>query len=186
MFTGYEDEKEAKTIQDLGGEVVTDTEDCSVLVTDKMRRTEKFLCMVGRGVPIVSSSWIQQSKLQGRFADPWSYILEDKENERKWGMGLGTTLVLVKLRGPLLNGLSFHVTKNVVPTPQQFKEIIESAGGCYLTSAPKLPDSQTFIISSPQDRAANDKFRKTGFNVMDKEFVLSGLLKYKMDSSQHL
>jgi hypothetical protein len=41
--------------------------ECNVLVTDKVRRTVKFLCMLGRGTPIVSPTWIKESKMQGRI-----------------------------------------------------------------------------------------------------------------------
>ena len=47
---------------DLGGVVTEDVGECTVLVTDKIRRTAKFLCMVAKGVPIVSPAWIQRSK----------------------------------------------------------------------------------------------------------------------------
>ena len=63
----------------IGGEIISENiSDCTVLVTDKIRRTAKFLCMVARGVPIVSPSWISQSKSLGTFLDPWSYILKER------------------------------------------------------------------------------------------------------------
>ena len=34
----------------------------AVLVTDKVRRTAKFMCMVAKGVPIVGPGWLSQSK----------------------------------------------------------------------------------------------------------------------------
>lgn len=42
-------------------------ESCSVLVTDKVRRTYKFLCIMGQGKPIVSRQWLVQSQRSGRF-----------------------------------------------------------------------------------------------------------------------
>ena len=33
-----------------------------MLVTDKLRRTEKLLCALGRGIPIVSKDWVTRSK----------------------------------------------------------------------------------------------------------------------------
>ena len=34
----------------------------AVLVTDKVRRTAKFMCMVAKGIPIVGPGWLSQSK----------------------------------------------------------------------------------------------------------------------------
>jgi hypothetical protein len=35
--------------------------ECSLLVADKVRRTVKFLCVLGQGKPIVSPEWLIQS-----------------------------------------------------------------------------------------------------------------------------
>ena len=47
---------------DLGGVLTDNLKECTVLITDKVRRTAKFLCMVGKGVPIVGPGWIKASK----------------------------------------------------------------------------------------------------------------------------
>lgn len=44
----------------LGGSVAADVTSCSHLVTDRVRRTVKFLCGVARGVPIVTPQWLLQ------------------------------------------------------------------------------------------------------------------------------
>ena len=49
----------------------------------------------------------------GSFVNPISYIIEDREMERKFGMKLGSTFELVTIRGPLLAGMAFYVTKKV-------------------------------------------------------------------------
>ena len=41
--------------------------DCTHLVTDKVRRTVKFLCGVARGVPIVTQEWLEQSRKANAF-----------------------------------------------------------------------------------------------------------------------
>ena len=67
MFTGYEAPTDEKSVKDLGGFVTTDPNDCTVLVTDKIRRTTKLMCAMGRGMPIVSPSWIKASKMTKTF-----------------------------------------------------------------------------------------------------------------------
>ena len=49
----------------------------------------------------------------GSFVNPISYIIEDREMERKFGMKLDSTFELVTIRGPLLSGMTFYVTKKV-------------------------------------------------------------------------
>ena len=50
-------------MKELGAEIATSAKNQpTVLVTDKVRRTEKFLCALGRGIPIVSKDWVTQSK----------------------------------------------------------------------------------------------------------------------------
>lgn len=51
----------------LGGRVVTTFKDCSVLVTDRIRRTVKFLCCVGLGLPIVGPQWLAKCRSSGKF-----------------------------------------------------------------------------------------------------------------------
>ncbi|NXD46493.1 MDC1 protein, partial [Copsychus sechellarum] len=47
-------------LSSLGGTEATSVRDCSHLVTDGIRRTLKFLCALGRGVPIVTPEWLLQ------------------------------------------------------------------------------------------------------------------------------
>ena len=49
-------------MKDLGAEIASAKNKPTVLVTDKVRRTEKLLCALGRGIPIVSREWVTRSK----------------------------------------------------------------------------------------------------------------------------
>lgn len=44
----------------LGGSLAKGVNDMTHLVTDKARRTVKFLCAVARGVPIVTPDWLKK------------------------------------------------------------------------------------------------------------------------------
>ncbi len=44
----------------LGGSIAKGVADMNFLVTDKVRRTVKFLCAVAKGVPIVSTHWLEK------------------------------------------------------------------------------------------------------------------------------
>ncbi|NXO01774.1 MDC1 protein, partial [Rhinopomastus cyanomelas] len=49
-----------EALKTLGGSLATSVFDCSHLVTDRVRRTLKFLCAVARGVPIVTPQWLHK------------------------------------------------------------------------------------------------------------------------------
>ncbi|KAG8224733.1 hypothetical protein J437_LFUL006451, partial [Ladona fulva] len=67
LFTGLNEQKLDEMVQRLGGKVVESPQDCSILVTDRLRRTYKLLCVVARGIPIVTVQWLAQSSAIGRF-----------------------------------------------------------------------------------------------------------------------
>ncbi len=67
MFTGYDNAHDKKAVAELGGVLTEDLKECTVLVTDKVRRTAKFLCMTAKGVPIVGPGWIANSKQANSF-----------------------------------------------------------------------------------------------------------------------
>lgn len=47
----------------LGGSLAKGVADMNCLVTDKVRRTVKFLCAVAKGVPVVTTQWLEKVKL---------------------------------------------------------------------------------------------------------------------------
>ena len=113
MFTGYNEHGDVTTVKQLQGDVTESVADCTVLVTDKIRRTAKFLSMVAKGVPIVSPAWITASKKHARFLDPWDFILTDPPNEKKWAFKLSNTLEKART-AQLLVGEYLEQLKNVI------------------------------------------------------------------------
>uniref|UniRef100_A0AAY5KBT4 Mediator of DNA damage checkpoint protein 1 n=1 Tax=Esox lucius TaxID=8010 RepID=A0AAY5KBT4_ESOLU len=63
LFTGVVDEEGEKVVCRLGGSLAKGVADMTHLVTDRVRRTVKFLCAVARGVPIVTTDWTGLSVL---------------------------------------------------------------------------------------------------------------------------
>ncbi|NXX76420.1 MDC1 protein, partial [Urocolius indicus] len=49
-----------EALRSLGGSLATSVFECSHLVSDRVRRTVKFLCALARGVPIVTPEWLHQ------------------------------------------------------------------------------------------------------------------------------
>lgn len=60
LFTGVVDEAGERVLARLGGSMAKGVADMNVLVTDKVRRTVKFLCAVAKGVPIVTTHWLEK------------------------------------------------------------------------------------------------------------------------------
>lgn len=89
---------------------------CTVLVTDKVRRTYKFLCALAKGVPIVSINWLSDSESAAQFLDWEGYILKDRVAEAKFGFRLRKSLDKAKEKG-LLVGYTIVLTPNLEQPP---------------------------------------------------------------------
>lgn len=60
LFTGVIDEEGEHVVTELGGSMAKSVFDCTILVTDRVRRTVKFLCALARGIPIVTLDWLEK------------------------------------------------------------------------------------------------------------------------------
>lgn len=105
-----------------GASQVEDPTKCTVLVTDKIRRTVKFLCALALSIPIVSTNWLHDSEKIGRFEELESYILEDLEAEAKFHFKLKKSLEKAK-EYKLLEGYTLILTPNIAPPPPELKSM---------------------------------------------------------------
>ncbi len=64
-------------------------------------------------------------------------------------------------------------------------EIVACAGGQYLSRLPLKPDELTFVISCSADKSIIAKAVKAGVNIQDKEILLTGLLKQKLEFEKY-
>ncbi|XP_063037684.1 mediator of DNA damage checkpoint protein 1-like isoform X2 [Melospiza melodia melodia] len=136
----------------LGGTEATSVHDCSHLVTDGIRRTLKFLCALGRGVPIVTPQWLLESSHSGRPLSPGPFLPRDPPCERRFGFRLRPALARARER-PLLQGYQVHVTPSVQPCPEDMRDIVTCCGGTFLPQLPQEYAPRVLVISCPQDRA---------------------------------
>jgi hypothetical protein len=73
LFTGINMEDPRKKIcTQLGAVEVDDWQQCTHLVTDRIRRNIKFLCCVSAGKHIMDIGWLEASKKLKRFAGEYS------------------------------------------------------------------------------------------------------------------
>ncbi|XP_074927604.1 mediator of DNA damage checkpoint protein 1 [Chelonoidis abingdonii] len=136
LFTGVIDEAGERVVSALGGALARSVFDCTHLVTDRVRRTVKFLCALARGVPIVTLDWLDKSGRSACFLSPGSFLVRDAEQERNFHFSLAQSLQRAR-RGPLLQGYEIHVTPNVKPEPEHMKDIIQCSGGVFLPHMPR-------------------------------------------------
>ncbi|XP_049620727.1 mediator of DNA damage checkpoint protein 1 [Suncus etruscus] len=176
LFTGVVDERGKQILLDLGGSLANSVAEASYLVTDRIRRTVKFLCALGRGIPILSLDWLYKSYKARRFLPPDDYIVIDPEHEKNFAFSLKESLNRAQER-KLLEGYEIHVTPGVQPPPAQMGEIISCCGGTLLTSMPRVYKPQRVVITCSQDfHRCSIPFR-VGLPVLSPEFLLTGVLK---------
>lgn len=176
LFTGIVDERGKRVLLDLGGSLANSVAEASYLVTDRIRRTVKFLCALGRGIPILSLDWLYQSYKAGRFLPPDDYLVMDPEHEKNFGFSLKESLSRAQER-KLLEGYEIHVTPGVQPPPAEMGEIISCCGGTLLTSMPRAYKPQRVVITCSQDfHRCSIPFR-VGLPILSPEFLLTGVLK---------
>ncbi|XP_077142070.1 mediator of DNA damage checkpoint protein 1 isoform X2 [Ranitomeya variabilis] len=184
LFTGVVDTEGEEAIRSLGGEIAESVFDCTHLVTDRVRRTVKFLCALARGIPIVTLAWIEKCKKSGCFLSPTGFLVNDKEQEKTYNFMLSQSLQKAKKR-PLLEGYEIHVTANVKPEPDHMKDIIRCSGATFLPKLPRSFKEKCVIVSCPED-AARCKSVPASVPITSAEFILSGILRQEVNPTAYL
>ncbi|XP_051261930.1 mediator of DNA damage checkpoint protein 1 [Dicentrarchus labrax] len=185
LFTGVVDEAGERVLARLGGSMANGVADMNFLVTDKVRRTVKFLCAVAKGVPIVTTHWLEKSGKAGSFLSPNAFVVKDPEQEKKFRFCLQESLRIAGSQ-PLLQGYEIHVTKSVKPEPVQMKDIITCSGATFLAKMPTSHKPQTVVISCEDDWSLCGPARSACLPVVTAEFILTGILQQKLDFQTHL
>ncbi|XP_034029539.1 mediator of DNA damage checkpoint protein 1, partial [Thalassophryne amazonica] len=184
LFTGVVDDAWERVVVHLGGIIAKDVADMSFLVTDKIRRTVKFLCAVAKGVPIVTPQWLEKSGKAESFLSPNAFIVKDLEQEKKFNFCLKESLRIAS-RQPLLQGYEIHVTKSVKPEPVHMKDIISCSGATFLPKMPSSHKPQSVVISCEEDWALCAPAVSASLPVVTAEFILTGILQQKVDFQTH-
>ena len=110
--------------------------------------------------------------------------------------GLEATLLQAQARG-LLAGLAVWVSPSVQPNKEQMKEFIECAGGTFLDKLPRSSKEvkefkeaqevkEVYCVGSREDMKEVTLARGLGLRVMEREWLLTGLLTYRLDDRLQL
>ncbi|CAI9621552.1 unnamed protein product [Staurois parvus] len=184
LFTGVVDATGEEIIRSLGGDIADSVFDCTHLVTDRVRRTVKFLCALARGIPIVTLDWIDKCKKSGCFLSHTKFLIKDKEQEKNFNFVLSQSLQKAK-KSPLFEGYEIHVTPSVKPDPELMKDIICCSGATFLPKMPRTFKDKCVIVSCPED-APRCKSVPSRIPVTTAEFILSGILRQEVNPSSYL
>uniref|UniRef100_A0A3P9PBT4 Mediator of DNA damage checkpoint protein 1 n=1 Tax=Poecilia reticulata TaxID=8081 RepID=A0A3P9PBT4_POERE len=184
LFTGVVDEDGEQVLARLGGAMARGVSDMNCLVTDKVRRTVKFLCAVAKGVPVVTTRWLEQSGKAGSFLSPLAFVVNDPEQEKKFSFSLQESLRTASSQ-PLLQGYEIHVTKSVKPEPVHMKDIITCSGATFLTKMPAAHKPRTVVISCEEDLRLCGPAVSASLPVVTAEFILTGILQQRVDLQTH-
>ncbi|XP_062490394.1 mediator of DNA damage checkpoint protein 1 [Pezoporus occidentalis] len=180
LFTGLvASEAMEVALGSLGGSVATSVFDCTHLVTDRIRRTLKFLCAVARGVPIVTPEWIHKSATSGRILAPGPFLVQDPQQEQHFGFSLAQALQRAR-RHPLLQGYEIHVTPSVRPEPEHMKDIITCSGGTFLPTMPSTYRPRRVVVSCPADAWCWAPALSSRLPLASPELLLTGLLRQRL------
>lgn len=128
MFTGVLDEEREEIIKELGGHFVKSVTECTHCVTDKVRRTVKFLCCLAKGCDIVSTKWLDRCSSERKFVETEPFMIKDSSSEKQYQFSLKDSIKKAR-ESPLLKGWSVYLTDNIKPCPTEMSDIITCAGG---------------------------------------------------------
>ncbi|XP_034277466.1 mediator of DNA damage checkpoint protein 1 isoform X1 [Pantherophis guttatus] len=185
LFTGVIDEEGERIVAELGGTLAESVFDCTHLVTDRVRRTVKFLCALARGIPIVTLDWLEKSRRNAFFLAPNNFLVRDPEQEENLRFSLSNSLQKAQQKGALFQGYEIHVTPNVKPEPEHMKDIVKCSGGTLLPRMPRAFKEKRIVVSCPEDLSRCKPAQEARVPITNAEFILTGILQQTVDLEAH-
>ncbi|XP_042308683.1 mediator of DNA damage checkpoint protein 1 isoform X2 [Sceloporus undulatus] len=185
LFTGVIDEEGERVVTELGGSLAESVFDCTHLVTDRVRRTVKFLCALAQGIPIVTLDWLEKSRQNSFFLAPNSFLVRDPEQEKNFQFSLTTSLRIAQQEGGLFQGYEIHVTPNVKPEPEHMRDIVKCSGGTFLPRMPRAYKEKRIVVSCPDDLPRCKPAQDAKVPIANSEFILTGILQQKINLEAH-
>jgi mediator of DNA damage checkpoint protein 1 len=166
--------------------------ECTHLVSDKVRRTLKFLGAVVRGKPIVGVQWLAACKKSGGLLSEERYLLRDTKGEKAMGFSLQSSLVQARARvaggSGVFSGHRFFALPQVKHSMSEgLQDLVEAAGGIVITSVPPsalatAPDAANgiWVLGANEDQGHAAGLLARGFTVYSKDLVTHSLLRQEM------
>ncbi|XP_054732195.1 mediator of DNA damage checkpoint protein 1 [Anastrepha obliqua] len=145
--------------------LANDPTDIDVLVMDKGNRTLKFLIAMAKGIPIVTSKWLESFNSTKTVPRGLTHFFRDHEFEKRHKFSLLKSLELAR-KSKLFEGFHFLTTSGISPQPAEIKQIIECAGGEVHTEPPQpMQNQRVYLISTLKDKKYWHKYRRFNSNI---------------------
>ncbi|KAI3324252.1 BRCT domain-containing protein [Xylariaceae sp. AK1471] len=146
----HKEDADRKKLRDLGIAVVQDGQPCDYLIAPQLVRTVKFLRNLSKGAIVLSSTWIEQCLDTKEVPDPEKYILKDKENEKRFGLKLETSIRRAQENnGHLLSGIPIYCTAGIKNGTESYQAIAEANGAIFMVYGPR--SGSTIRPTNPED-----------------------------------
>ncbi|KAJ5476430.1 hypothetical protein N7475_002159 [Penicillium sp. IBT 31633x] len=140
LITGYQkwvgkgnekkEDADKRGLRDLGIMVVQDARRCTHLAAPSILRTTKFVNALAYAPTIMSTDFIDSCLKEEKLLDPSSFLLEDKEAERKYSFDLSSvTENAKKNKNKMLEGYRIYCVEDIRGGFDAFKSIVETNGG---------------------------------------------------------
>ncbi|XP_036338056.1 mediator of DNA damage checkpoint protein 1 isoform X2 [Rhagoletis pomonella] len=159
--------------------VANNPTDADVLVMDKGNRTLKFLIAMAKGIPIVTSKWLETFNSTKTVPRGATHFFRDQEFEKRHKFSLFKSLELAR-KSKIFEGYDFLTTPGILPQPAEIKQIIECAGGKVHTDPPGLkPNQKIYLISTVNDKKHWHKYRRSNSNIriINSEGVMASVMR---------
>ncbi|KAI1004062.1 hypothetical protein K3495_g4153 [Podosphaera aphanis] len=140
IITGYKkwlqnlpkENADTKKLRSVGVLVTQNTSQCTHLAAPSMVRTKKFLCALASGPVVVSTDFIDACLKEKEIPSVDDYLLNDLENEKKFGVKLKDALSRARAnKYGLLRRIPIYCTDSVPNQPETYKDIVEANGGTF-------------------------------------------------------
>ena len=134
---------------------------------------------INKGAEILTIDWLVESKRAGKLLPIEDYTLKDEEMEKRLNFSVSKILEKVKkeTRG-VFYGLTFYLSKGVVPTYEEMKAIIETGGGSVIPSPSKIAFN---IFNENTERSTITQSKKQGFILCGADQVLDAVISRKFE-----
>ena len=122
-------QEEAK-FNSLGIEVTDEITSASVLIAERVSRTEKFLMAISLSVPIVSSAWKDKLVSGSQIPSVENFILADPEGEKTYDFSMKNSVKTSKMIN-ILKGFTIYCTPSVQPPIETITRLVEANAGYF-------------------------------------------------------
>ena len=147
-------------------------------MSDRVRRTWKFLSAYPTAQYVVGKEWMDASIKAGSWLSPGDFTLRDAESEEKWKF----TVVTRQLGVLILDGWRVWTTEHVEPDRAAMRSIVEASGGRLLDERPEESGHKLLVIGDEKlrDREECGEMSRRGITVYHKDVVLTSVLRQEL------